>query len=43
MTQMNSIIDLQGSLRENQTTGIGGRDTFTFSSFDCSVFFRLTC
>jgi hypothetical protein len=43
MTQMNSMIDLQGNLRENQTTGRGERDTFTFSSLDCSVFFRLTC
>jgi hypothetical protein len=23
--------------------GMDERDTFTFSSFDCSIFFRLTC
>ena len=43
MTQIDSMIDLQDNLGENQSTGIGKRDTFTFSSFDCSVFFRLTC
>jgi hypothetical protein len=44
MTQIDSMIDLQGNLETNDcSTDIGKRDTFTFSSFDYSVFFRLTC